>query len=437
MRFIYLILLSSLVWLQPLGATVTVDPGADLYPNIKKVSDGLYVAQMPGHDLRLVMERVDSRNIDLWKTYICWQSCPWVVRRVWCRTDKNGKQLQGGTVADGSNHFKMVLSEAGWDKNEIWVAYITAEQSPVGIPAEMSAYSASDIYDLSNAFAAGVKMFVTITSNPEALVTSHMGIAASAESTGNRPKGISVDLHSFGAKVMRMRNPQRRYMINAPVWEMEKIMIDGLPQGSVFVGTREMQKGLEAVEPLTYEDFIKSPEAELIAEKMQSLMVNWKAQLPEILESIRVRCQNDPSSLEESMQYFLKKCREDGFQVVDDQFVVCPEALQKKIEEDLQYKFRLAKRPYDIKRIEEGLLPFMKKCPPLLSVDGDNGMCFEKTLKIYDSQTPSQLWLTVGEHNKDTYAWLFAVPFQPAGCTHYIAVDLVRLADAKAVEPVK
>jgi hypothetical protein len=50
----------------------TADPGQHLYPNIKKLSEGLYTAKMLNgmlNGLNLVMERVTDLNVARWKHY--------------------------------------------------------------------------------------------------------------------------------------------------------------------------------------------------------------------------------------------------------------------------------------------------------------------------------------------------------------------------------
>jgi hypothetical protein len=210
---------SDIVWPGPRGYKII-----EINPN-------LYTAKIPNENLTLVMERVTSDNYLKWQIYADWQSNPKDTRYL----EKN----YGINIQQGTEWFEKVLKESSYTNNEIWVAYITTSPSPTAIPDSMYIYRG---FGNSTDFAEGIQMFLTVTSSPNAKITSHMGIAASAEAvaSGRRPRGISLDLHSFAAKVMVTRNPELRYMINAPATAMEKIMLKGLPAGAVNVGTKEM-----------------------------------------------------------------------------------------------------------------------------------------------------------------------------------------------------
>jgi len=91
-------------------------------------------------------------------------------------------------------------------------------------------------------------MYVTVATSPEALLTSHMGISRTWESAflqAQQPPQlqklpyVSLALHSFAAKVMKMRNPKKAYMLNAPAPEMREILIKKMPPHSIFVGDNE------------------------------------------------------------------------------------------------------------------------------------------------------------------------------------------------------
>jgi hypothetical protein len=209
------------------------------------------------------MERVDRCNVALWQHYIDVQRNPRAVDAAGLMVGQGGKSLQKGYLTDGSYHFSRVLGEVSRTNNEIWVAYITKDMTPQKIPESIRSYGAGDLDDyfrmggldsFKRSFPQNIEMFMTVTSSPSALITSHMGIASSIEGVGRRTKGTSVNLHSFAAKVMLMRNPQRKYMVNAPVFAMEKIIADALP-GFVFVGTREMKHIMEERQQISFDEF--------------------------------------------------------------------------------------------------------------------------------------------------------------------------------------
>ena len=242
-------------------ASIIPDPGADLYPGIHKVDNELYWAPMAKHPgLFLVMERVTRRNLDLWCQYarIQHQFAEKDSRKT-TRKNEAGQVLPPLPPLAGIHHFELVLEDSKSDKislnhNEVWVAYITSDEAPQHIPDYMKNYSNGKGFP----FAQSIKMFVTIASSKEALLTSHMGISYSVESTfQKRPPQISMDLHSFGAQVMRRRNPERRFMMNAPVFGMARILIKALPPRSVFVGTIEMRKHMLEGISISFDEFRK------------------------------------------------------------------------------------------------------------------------------------------------------------------------------------
>lgn len=85
-------------------------------------------------------------------------------------------------------------------------------------------------------------MYVTITTSPDVIITSHMGITATAESvlTG-RPKNISITLHALAARVMQEIDPKKQYMLTVPVHHMTMILAKALPDG-LFYGTVEEKR---------------------------------------------------------------------------------------------------------------------------------------------------------------------------------------------------
>lgn len=426
---------------------------------VQKMSDDFYIGKIPGKELRggkelwLAMERVTDDNIASWKKYIKIQTMPRGIGVAFARIDENGKAMQKGMLGDGSYHFKAVLDEVSYTENEIWIAYITKASLPQKIPAIPDfhpTWGYDPVYACENsnnlckggAFMANLEMFMTVTSSPNALVTSHMGIASSIEGTlSRRTKGTSVDLHSFAAKVMLERNPHRECMINAPVFAMEKIMIDALPN-SVFVGTKEMEEIMKERQNVNEEEFARK-ESENIrlllkseAEKfLDSINQNLDLQLDwarrglikgHTEESIRKKHIGDlPTNS-------LVEMGEEGKYVISESKI--EEALPKKIDEEfIQYKNPFHFSPEkNIRDRSASFLQLMEKCPPLLSVDGES--IIRRSATIFNHNNPMHPCLTIIEGNRD-YQWMFQSAFKPHASTHYMVVDLAALANSRVVEP--
>jgi hypothetical protein len=216
-------------------------------------------------------------------------------------------------------------------------------------------------------------MFVTITSSPEALITSHMGIASSLEGVGNRSKGTSIDLHSFAARVMLIRKPDRKYMVTAPVDAMEMIFAKALP-GSFHAGTLEMQQKMKKRQSVTLEEF-----TEII--------------IPKKSKKNQERAAIDPV--------------------------------------DIKRRYHFYKNPYAFKSATnketqaEEFLKFMEKHSPILSVQ-------KEKMVIFNPQAPSEPDITIEQGNK-AYEWMQVQALRPI-FTHYVVIDLLTLASCKTLD---
>lgn len=409
------------------------DLGSDLYPNIQKLSNDLYTAKIPGKELRLVMERVDSRTHPLWLQYIKVQSNP--------RASLLASNFEKKFNSDGSAHFMRVLTETSYVDNEIWVAYITKAKTAAVIPHNMLGYSADNLTvstDTMMPFAKDIEMFVTVTSTPNALIFSPLGISSSIEGAiSGRTKGTSLDLLSFVTKVMLMRNPKRIYMLNAPAPAMEKIILDAL-SGSVFVGTREMQKSMEASSKMTFDEFstlnkekIRKKLLEKDQKESDSLNRNLKRELESLKEGKR------ENKTEESLrQEIVERIPDDSMIEMgkNGEFVISPEKKDLRLPTRLQQEFDYFKNSeaYLGSRVKstENFLNLWKQQPPILSVtNGDNGI---ESFAIFNPKKHSEVLLDIKKSNKD-YQWMFTGPFRPAGDTHFIVVEIDALANSRKV----
>ncbi len=243
LTFFYILFLTRFFLL----ANICEDPGKDRFPDIHKISNGMYMGKMCSkslfarEDLYLVMERLDKTNLTCWKEYMGMQ-----VRRQKRYRSSTGAKVYTGT---GSEEALRVINDGLHAPEEKWMAYITYEATPIKIvdaTASWENYLGSGHSQQKEyiEFAKKIVMFTTVTASPEALIGTPMGIARAVDARHEvhspfRPKYISIDLLSFIAKVLLMRNPERKFMINAPEQGMAKIIVYNLPANTVFEGTKE------------------------------------------------------------------------------------------------------------------------------------------------------------------------------------------------------
>lgn len=423
-----------------LTSSMSEDPGKDLYPQIRKLSDDFYVARIPDNQLSLVMERVDNRNFKSWIQYARLQSNPRIVMKA--------QNKQPSFTSEGASYFyKSLINYFPLKPLEVWVAYITKEENPEKIPDSMSNYNVETL-SKGNGFSEKIQMFVTIVTTPQALITSHIGVSASIEGIlYGRVRGVSMDLHSFAAKVMLMRNPERRFMINSPVDAMENIFVRSISSpGSLFIGTREMKQIMEERKMIPQEIFEKEArerKAKDVIKKAEEEKEEWNRKLANALGSGYA----DPDKEDAVIEDIKSQLRKNNLIAMgpEKQFIIEQEKVEEKInllmsiEEDYE-SFRNPFMGKDSSRLTDELLALMEKHPPLLSVDGKNTRTIENRLTIFNPQELSQPWLIITRDDNSfyTYRWMFSEPFKnDQDRTYYIAVDLKALADNKAVEAIK
>lgn len=434
--FLSIQLISSCSNQSQASSSITEDAGCDLYPEIYKKSDDLYVAGIAGKTLSLAMERINSANASLWKNYSTVQSNYRVANIA-------STELKKGTTADGSCHFNKVLNQVSYTDNEIWVAYVTKAVNPQKIPNTMCDYCCDGLPKGKIKFAQDIEMFVTVTSSPNALLTSHLGITFSIETVCfGRTKGVSVDLHSFAAKVMLMRNPARRYMINAPVFQMEKMIIEALP-GAVFVSTRETQKEISDRKDVTLAEFRANHEVEIYEKNLSWAENSMNSAARRLARELREFDLGQNPNREDSSEKIRARHADSitEFEMIEmDQsgnIVISQEKLNAQVEYKIFREMEDFKNPYTFlsdKNAKPGFQSFLEVIannPPILSVDRTTRIKDQFTL--YDPKDPQVPWLSVDKSNEN-YQWLFKETFEPAGITHYMVVNLQSLANCKAVE---
>jgi hypothetical protein len=398
---------------------------------IVKINDQFYTGKIKGRNLWLVMEHVTDPFVHgAWKHYANIQSKNRVVQ--WAlRFNRN-------FTSDGSRHFKMVLDEVSITSNEVWIAYVTTNPSPVPMQAASFYGYNEDHLDIKKAphtVAKDIVMFVTITSSPTAIITSHMGVSTSIEGLQNRQPQISMDLHSFAAKVMRIRNPHRILMVNAPVIGMEKIIASSVSEDAFFAGTREMRATLEQRQRASLEDFLAdhpqwlSQEKQRIFDRMRRMETSLTQRL-KFLEEDFAEQYLSKEDYEKDRADFTSKLENAKAILSGDE-----QRLNAEIQKELLPLFYTWQNPYPFEKWPgiKSLSHFLSKYPPILSVDGKDGRQLDKRMIIYDGKQPDKVVLTINKGDKD-YDWIFTEPFKAEGDTHYIAVDLEALAQAKSLE---
>lgn len=378
---------------------VSEEPSKYLYHQVQKINENFYVAKVPEQNFCLAMERVNERTQPLWFQYAKVQSSPCAVGIA--------RHFEPEFTSAGSSYFEKVLELVSYFHNEIWVAYVTIAKDPQEIPENMRDYNIEDIYEEINDFAKDIQMFVTVTTTPNALVTSHMGVSASIEGIlNNRKRGVSMELHSFAAKVMLMRNPNRRFMINSPTTAMAKIILNSLPAKTVYVGTKEM------------EELMKAPQNMAFALKKQAS---------------RNELEN------KDFKDMAKKTKSSDLvkMLHQEKFVISQKDIEKKLNFKLKYRKQSPFSDQPFRSTTRNIIEFMKKHPPILSVDGENCRSIKDCLTIFDPQNPGEPWLIIDRNNFESqanYQWIFCEPFQNwKDHTHYIAVELKALADSRPI----
>lgn len=213
---------------------------------VKKINDYLYIGKKED-GLYFVMERIDEAvpnsesRLQFWRNYVKSEnSGHGNYKKAWSQRDGNlprGFLLfpgRAGRLDDGLYSFEESLNKY-YTNNELWVAYVST----------LEPKKADDIQ------ADNIEMAVSIMTNPEAPMVVHMGISRSfnyllnaldevEKETQKRKfplhKDLAMGLHSFAAKVMLLRDPQKIYMVTSPVPMMRDIMTKAISKDHAFVG---------------------------------------------------------------------------------------------------------------------------------------------------------------------------------------------------------
>lgn len=130
------------------------------------------------------------------------------------------------------------------DKAETWVAYALSEK-PRGN------------FDLGDS--AKVQMTMAVLTAPEVPFALFMGISRSLTfivEGGHAHRGIATMLQGFAAKVLRMLDNSKLYVITTPLEKMREILSAALPAGSIWIGVNNDSSPITTTGTSNYdEDF--------------------------------------------------------------------------------------------------------------------------------------------------------------------------------------
>lgn len=473
---------------------------------IKKLSENFYYGKVKDKPLYAIMEKVTKENHDDWLRYSDVQRDPKVIRRIKEQLKNNN------TVSDGSDFFYNVLCKSGGygvvnQYNEVWIAYLVESSFYGDEETYIRQYNNNDKFKYytynrfinqndPEALTEKIKMYVTVTSSKNAIITSHMGICLTAESVYRpRVRSISMDLHSFAAKVMKEIDAKKRFMVSVPISNMEMIIADSLP-GKVYIGTRGMieQDIPSCLWDLEQYKTFKKEEVSVIVlkakqEKLEELtdynerLSKAVLQYRELLEAfINMKNSNNnqkevdrfneigrsvycPDSLLEI--YVEQKNGKLGvaedklgdariiehfnisnnfyipsyFKLEGAKFVLSEEGLSLEMEIKIKQEFEQFKSNAPFKQLHDcykgnNFKEFLEKHPPIISVD--KGHCLDKKMVVYDPNDPQTPLITIEKKDhiikNEDYNWLFDQTFAVRGNNHYVAVDLKALRDCRELE---
>lgn len=133
-------------------------------------------------------------------------------------------ERRGSNVVAGLSMFNDVINDYTKHR-ELWVAFI----------------STSDINKIKDIIIENIEMYVSIITDSDIPITTHMGINKSTQYLYNAlvswrenkinilHRNLSIDLHSFAAKVITSIYNDKIYMITAPAPEMATILDKSFP----------------------------------------------------------------------------------------------------------------------------------------------------------------------------------------------------------------
>ncbi len=226
---------------------------------LQKINDYLYQGKKED-DLWLVMERIDEAvpgsRLSFWQNYVTKEYENHTEYKkllsdqmIPCKPGFIGFAGSFYKLASGLYSFQKSV-DSYYQHNQLWIAYACTRKIKNSYDVQMD----------------DIEMAVTVLADSESPMVTHIGInrnfnylikAAKADREREFAKtltlekrqiygapneddfklhsNLAMNLHSFSAKVMQMNNPQRLYMITAPVENMLQIMMKAMPKNA-FLG---------------------------------------------------------------------------------------------------------------------------------------------------------------------------------------------------------
>lgn len=254
-----LVALSVPFFIDAVNAVDSLDTEApDFKKGVRKINENLYTCEytLPDKEkIHFVMERTDTNvpnsRIRFWREYVKAENenFSWYANMCFRGEVPRGKGflIQNPMTAplnSGMYSFESSVNNHSLD-NQLWIAYT----------------STKDIEKAEDITRDEIEMAVTVLTDKDSPMVTHMGIGRSyhyllgaAEALRKGKDGfklhsnLSMFLHSFAARVIRMTDPEKLYMITSPIPAMRHIMLKALPQhaymGSTFHKARELRDSM-------------------------------------------------------------------------------------------------------------------------------------------------------------------------------------------------
>lgn len=214
----------------------------DSMQNLSQISPSLYTAHKDG--LYYVMEKVSSNDerLRFWSDLI--EEDKRIYQSRYCNIFYNEENIEKmhksfipirdsrdcADLVSGLEQFERIVNN-NHGRYELWIAFV----------------STKEIKTLSDIAHNNIEMYVTVSTDPEAPMTTHMGINRSLKYLYNAATlwlkdktlilhpNLSMNLHAFAAKVIKKIYNNKLYMITKPVKVMAEIFIKKLPH-DVYIG---------------------------------------------------------------------------------------------------------------------------------------------------------------------------------------------------------
>ncbi|MEC7839780.1 MAG: hypothetical protein VX777_07055 [Chlamydiota bacterium] len=208
--------------------TITADSSEKIFQHVanEKVTDGLYVRKKE-ESLYFVMERMTGENVEFWSKFYSEEQK--IAKKSY---RKSMGKVQANLIA-GYMGFKDALQSYGiyqrTSPHEVWVLYASTTSISKDVQCAPE----------------NIEMVCTVSTSENVPFTTHMGITRTsrfAQKTFDemiRHPSISMDLHAYGAQVMKFRYPEKVHMITTPMKVMEEIFKKTLGEDNVFIGYEE------------------------------------------------------------------------------------------------------------------------------------------------------------------------------------------------------